>query len=689
MTQETLTHLLVAAGGNGATQRIIDELKKDGMAVSAATADSRQELANLIKQPQWEAVICFEDSKISVPVVSDLVAQNSQPLPLILATSADKVVELLPMLEQGVADVVPVEQAKRLFLSVQRETVNSRLKRHVERLEKNHGELEEHYCAVLSNSASPISYVHDGTHLYSNQSYAALFGYESSEAITGGSFLDLIQVHDHSVVNTVMTQSPPKEEALAIRVVHRDGSESDMMLTFTPAEFQQRVCMKVTGRPLMSAAEAKSRPTHAAPNDTLGSLATDAQFLEQFEAAIRTALQKGVFSSLLIIAVHDSVQVQSEDEKARLNLLISDVTRFLRDYFQKHFTAARLDDHVFGFILLDADTDEIAALNALIKSSSNKHFGSAGPAPGEPVCTVGNTMINGREQKLEYVLAQASRHLKPAQLDKIKQNMMKGRPDISNADLLEYLMIAITQKRFKLLYQPIVHIKGSNHKGYEVLSRMLDGDGNEILPEAFIRLANQNGIGEKLDKLIITMVMDAHEKSAKSGPLIINISNNTLMSRTFLPWLHKQLEKRKIPAGLFAIAVSETEIHNNEGHAIDFCSGLSAAGVKLVISHFGCTLDPYTILDQIKPDLIKLDTSLLKEISKRATQRTTVQTTVGNLHTRGLLVVAPQVESLAILPILWDIGIDYVQGYALQAPSHEMNYNFLVEEEITLSAGRI
>jgi EAL domain-containing protein (putative c-di-GMP-specific phosphodiesterase class I) len=54
-----------------------------------------------------------------------------------------------------------------------------------------------------------------------------------------------------------------------------------------------------------------------------------------------------------------------------------------------------------------------------------------------------------------------------------------------------------------------------------------------------------------------------------------------------------------------------------------------------------------------------------------------------------LLVVAPQVEALATLPVLWDLGIDYVQGYCLQAPSQEMNYNFLVEEEITLSAGRI
>jgi EAL domain-containing protein (putative c-di-GMP-specific phosphodiesterase class I) len=218
---------------------------------------------------------------------------------------------------------------------------------------------------------------------------------------------------------------------------------------------------------------------------------------------------------------------------------------------------------------------------------------------------------------------------------------------------------------------------------------MLDGDGNEILPEAFIRAANQHGIGEKLDKVIITMVLESLEMSTKTVPLIINVSNNTLMSRTFLPWLNKQLEKRKIPADLLAIAISEIDIHNNEGHVIDFCHGLNAAGLKIVISHFGCSHDPYAVLAQINPALVTLDTSLLQDIGKRSMQKTTVQTLVTNLHNRGLLVVAPRVESLAILPILWDTGIDYVQGYYLQAPSQEMNYNFLVEEEITLSAGRI
>jgi multidomain signaling protein FimX len=51
-----------------------------------------------------------------------------------------------------------------------------------------------------------------------------------------------------------------------------------------------------------------------------------------------------------------------------------------------------------------------------------------------------------------------------------------------------------------------------------------------------------------------------------------------------------------------------------------------------------------------------------------------------------LLVVAPQVEDMDVLPVLWQTGADYVQGYCLQRPSDAMNYEFVQVEEITLPA---
>jgi len=39
----------------------------------------------------------------------------------------------------------------------------------------------------------------------------------------------------------------------------------------------------------------------------------------------------------------------------------------------------------------------------------------------------------------------------------------------------------------------------------------------------------------------------------------------------------------------------------------------------------------------------------------------------------------PLVESAALLSTLWQAGVNYIQGYYLQAPSTEMNYDFSEE----------
>jgi EAL domain-containing protein (putative c-di-GMP-specific phosphodiesterase class I) len=106
----------------------------------------------------------------------------------------------------------------------------------------------------------------------------------------------------------------------------------------------------------------------------------------------------------------------------------------------------------------------------------------------------------------------------------------------------------------------------------------------------------------------------------------------------------------------------------------------------MAICHFGCALDPFAVLDRLAPTLVKLDETLVRDIIYSPQQRENVRTQIGKLHERGLLVVAPQVEDMDVLPVLWQTGADYVQGYCLQRPSDAMNYEFVHVEEITLPA---
>lgn len=52
---------------------------------------------------------------------------------------------------------------------------------------------------------------------------------------------------------------------------------------------------------------------------------------------------------------------------------------------------------------------------------------------------------------------------------------------------------------------------------------------------------------------------------------------------------------------------------------------------------------------------------------------------IQTLQSMGKLTIVPLVESAALLSTLWQAGVNYIQGYYLQAPSTEMNYDFSEE----------
>ena len=150
----------------------------------------------------------------------------------------------------------------------------------------------------------------------------------------------------------------------------------------------------------------------------------------------------------------------------------------------------------------------------------------------------------------------------------------------------------------------------------------------------------------------------------------------------------EQLQANRTPTSRLIIELSEIDIHKSFQQALEFCRGLEELGLPLSISHFGCALDPFGILDTIKPAFLKLDDTIVRDIIYSTHQKERIRGLIRQIHQRQLLVVTPHVEDMDVLPILWEVGADYAQGYCLQAPSNEMNYEFMTEEEITLTASQ-
>jgi len=210
-----------------------------------------------------------------------------------------------------------------------------------------------------------------------------------------------------------------------------------------------------------------------------------------------------------------------------------------------------------------------------------------------------------------------------------------------------------------------------------------------IYPPRFLQLANQHGLGEKIDRWVAEKSLQVLQERNNPGlQLIINLTHNSIASPDFLPWLQQHMHERRQSAEHIVLQISELDIVSSPDEVNHFCQQLQQLRIDLSVTHFGCTLTPFKYLPHEGAVYVKLDKSLLDDIGLNLVQRDKLNTTVDALHAKGLLVIAPMIDQINLLPLLWQANVNFVQGNFLQEPSDKLDFSFVQDEELTLDSFR-
>jgi multidomain signaling protein FimX len=681
-----LTHLLVVAEDNLAANRLISHLRQERIAVRAANVVSTPEFSHLVTQDQWDVLVCYDNGKLSLDTVLSLRKQHEQDFPVIFVTGQSAQLDPLALYRRGVHEVVAADQPSLLSLSVQRAASHYLLKRQVRRQDVLHRELGKRHEALLNASTTPVAYIQDGIHLYCNAEYAKFLGYDSPAAVQAKPFLNLLIMAERDRLKTLLRQTVTTETTVTAQVLRADSSEIPTQLLLVPVDYQGRACLQVTLALAAGNSEHSAEIAQLNAQDLVSKAANRAHFCLQIEAAIRKAVQVGSFSTLLLIKLHELAELSTVIGKATTNLLLKDLALLLQQLSGSADNVGRVEADCFAVLIANSNPTDLEHLTSRIQEQLHTLIRGFIPPSLALETSLGMALINGHAsdadtilQRAQPTVAAASSALSPPTGATINDSTL---PDPTSA--LVYLTTAINEERFVLNYQPLVPITTGSRQGYVILLRMLDSQGNEARPDEFMPLAIAHGMGEAIDRLVVSRLLKAAEITSNNDLLLLHLTSTTLISRTFLPWLHAQLMAANFPVQRLVLYLSEIDIHNNYDLAKSFVSTAKELGLAIAASHFGSAIDPFSIFKHVLPSVVSLDESVMRDLAYSQTQKHNVKTLIEALHERSIKVAASQVEKLDVLPVLWSIGADFVQGYCLQAPAKEMNYPFVQEEEITI-----
>ena len=108
----------------------------------------------------------------------------------------------------------------------------------------------------------------------------------------------------------------------------------------------------------------------------------------------------------------------------------------------------------------------------------------------------------------------------------------------------------------------------------------------------------------------------------------------------------------------------------------EFLKGVHQLRSRLVLDDFGAGANPFQLLKQVPADFLKLDSAFMEDLANSPENQETIKTITAQAHAENRLVIAQRVEDPNCMPILWGMGVNYVQGNFLQVPSERMDYDF-------------
>ena len=235
----------------------------------------------------------------------------------------------------------------------------------------------------------------------------------------------------------------------------------------------------------------------------------------------------------------------------------------------------------------------------------------------------------------------------------------------------ERIETAIAEDWFVLYFQPIMNIKTGEIKRYESLIRMIEEDGSIHMPDSFITEAEQLGLIDEVDQLVMKKAIQALGGFLADGydlSLSVNLSGRAMDNPDILNLIKEQLQQHNVAPSRLIIELTETAAVSDIMGAERLMREIKDLGCRFALDDFGVGFSSFFYLKQLPVDYVKVDGMFVRQLPYSDEDQIFVKALNEMAHGLGKKTVAEFVENEKILEMLIANGVDYAQGYYIGKP---------------------
>lgn len=684
-------HLLILDPSQNDAETLVSLLRNSGKATRAHRITSEEDLEETLKAGNWDLLLARDDvdQEFGPDGALAMIRRMDKDIPFILLPREFTRERTVAVMKAGAQDTVPFENTDQLVLVVNRELSALEDRRRRRTLESHLREAEQRCQLLLESSKDAIAYINDGMHIYANQSYMEFLGYDDIDDLICIPVLDTLTPESQEKYKEFMKSfADSGEDGMTMNCVARrsDDQELNVTMSVSAATYDGETCTQIVIQPEHSDAELEEKIRQISSQDLLTGLFNRQYLMDALGQAIATAGKENQTGALAYIALDNFMSLKGQVGIAGADLMLGDLSTLLKEQTPENMVLARLSDDAFCLLCQPCEEKTMAELCETIRSKVEDHLFDINGRTLQLTLSIGVAAITENAPKAPDLMSRA--HTASSELKK-KDGHEQGNgvlvynpadyEAMDESSSVDAIQKALDDNRFRLLFQPIINLRGEGEEHYEAFVRMLNKDDEEVSPYDFLPPVGPSEMAIKIDRWVILQTikqLSSHRSRGHDTRLFLNVTAETLEDKTFTPWLSVALKAARLPGDSLIFQIREGDANNYTKQAKDFAKAVHELHAKVSICQFGCALNPFNTLKHIDVDYVKIDGSFTEEIQKKDEAKEEVKEMIKSLQSAGKLTIVPLVENAGVLATLWQAGVNYIQGYYLQAPVPEMNYDF-------------
>jgi EAL domain-containing protein (putative c-di-GMP-specific phosphodiesterase class I)/GGDEF domain-containing protein len=597
-------------------------------------------------------------------------------VPVLLVRDTVNEEALAQALELGAQDVVSLQARPRLQYVAGRELHSSRLDRALAGTLASARQYRDQMKAFMTGSADAIAHVQEGILVDANPAWVELFGHEEAAAMLGQPLMDFFQQRSHAALKGALVaaaQGRWTDHSLQAVALMPGGTELPVDIEFERFEFEGEPAVRLRVPTQQRDLETLTRQLEEALRfDTATGLLKRAVFMEQATAQAAHTLKAGLRAIVYFEADRLSA-LDGELGAFVVEDLLEGVGQQLRSLLQPGDVAGRITSRGFAVVAERGNTRDLDAWVARVLQRISETVFRVGEQSVSITCSAGARLLSSHGELIAAPLESTIKSARAAAAAGgnrlLRPDLPGEKPEVDEADRAWAARIksALMANRFRLVQQPIASLVGEGTAMVDLVVSMLDEKGEEVLPSEFIAAAQRTDLLKNIDRWVVGAAM-AFCAAKKPHRVFVRLSRDSMRDQTLGTWLQQQLRASGVDPRMMGFELPEDLATNHLKEAKELQALVRPLGFELAVENFGSGRDQARLLSHVPVNYVKIDGALMQGLANDRALQEQVKALVQQARNRGITTIAERVEDANTMAVLWQLGVEFVQGYFVSSP---------------------